>query len=214
MGGNYNSEIVSVHDPDEYLAAATSENDREKRLDDIFEAYEALNELKDRGKVKAIGLGAKDWRIIKELTDRIKMDWVMFALSFTIKHHPPEMLLLIDDLAKRDIGIINSAVFHSGFLTGGSFFDYREVDPVVESDKHLYDWRDSFFSICSSYKVKPSDACIVFGLIPPGVISIALNTSKPQRVKDNVEAINADIPNNFWTTMKSKGLIDINFPYV
>lgn len=214
MGGNYTTDIVSVHDPDEYLAAATTDLDRTKRLNDVIDAYEALNELKTRGEVKAVGVGAKDWKVIKELTERIELDWVMLAVSFTIMRQPPELMNLINDLSGRGVGVINSAVFHSGFLTGGSFFDYRRVDSTSDSDKSLFSWRDSFNSICSSFKVKPAEACVAFGMSPPGVISTALNTSKPERVKQNVELVLAKVPAAFWLAMKEKGLIREDYPYV
>src|SRR5476651_1445192 len=43
----YKADLVSVHDPDEYLAAAaTNEADKAKRYQDILDAYRALFELK------------------------------------------------------------------------------------------------------------------------------------------------------------------------
>ena len=41
----------------------------------------------------------------------------------------------------QGVDVINSAVFNGGFLTGGTFFDYREVTP--ESDPELFAWRVS-----------------------------------------------------------------------
>ena len=42
LGEAYKPRLASVHDPDEYLAAASSPDDRRRRFDDIFEAYRAL----------------------------------------------------------------------------------------------------------------------------------------------------------------------------
>lgn len=214
LGGRYKTDIVSVHDPDEYLARAVSKSDRKKRLSDIIEAYNALFELKERGEVMAIGVGSKDWKTIMELTDRIQLDWVMLAVSFTIMNHPDELLEFIKTLNGKNIGIINSAVFHAGFLTGGDFYDYRKVDPLSDSDKRLFQWRDKFSRICSSFDVKPAEACVMFGMSPPGVVSIALNTSKPDRVRENVELIRSKIPAEFWITMKKENLINKNYRYI
>jgi D-threo-aldose 1-dehydrogenase len=68
LGENYWPQVVSVHDPDEYLAQSTSENDRAKRFEDIVGVYRALAELKQQGHVKAVGVGAKDWPVIRELS--------------------------------------------------------------------------------------------------------------------------------------------------
>jgi len=72
-------------------------------------------------------VGAKDWKVVRELADLVDLDWVMLACSLTVFHHPPEVVALVASLCERGIGIVNSAVFHAGFLTGGKFFDYREL---------------------------------------------------------------------------------------
>ncbi len=119
LGGTYHAEVVSVHDPDEYLLAASDPADRDLRLKEILESYRALFDLKAKGKVRAVGIGSKDWTIIRELYAHVPFDWVMFANSFTIFRHPPEILEFMDQLNADGVGIINSAVFHGGFITGG-----------------------------------------------------------------------------------------------
>ena len=92
LGAPYRPQLVSVHDPDEYLAPAVSRADRRRRLADIVDAYRALGELKKQGKVAAIGVGAKDWTVIREIAAAAELDWVMLACSFTVMRHPPELL--------------------------------------------------------------------------------------------------------------------------
>lgn len=115
MLGDYPPQLVSVHDPDEYLDAASDAEDRKKRLDDIIGAYRALTELRDGGKAAGVGVGAKTWRVIQELDGHCAFDWVMFANSFTIMNHPPDLVAFIDSLASRNVAVINSAVTHGGF---------------------------------------------------------------------------------------------------
>jgi D-threo-aldose 1-dehydrogenase len=50
----------------------------------------------------------------------------MVANSMTIKSHPAELLDIYGRYeGKKGVPIINSAVFHSGFLIGGSHYDYK-----------------------------------------------------------------------------------------
>ncbi len=212
LGGQYIPQILSVHDPDEYLAAAKDKNDRKKRLANIFDAYKALHELKSAGKVKALGVGAKDWKVIREITKNVQLDWVMFACSLTLYKHPAELLEFMEELKKQNVAMINSAVFNAGFLTGGDYFDYRKTDP--KKDTKLFDWRERFFLICEKFNVKPADACVQFGLSVPGVVAVALNTSKPHRIKDNAESVTSKIPPQFWTAMRNKNLIADHFPFI
>ncbi len=214
LGDDYKPQIVSVHDPDEYLAQAISEGDRKKRFGDIVGAYRALAELKQQGQVEAVGVGAKDWQSIRELSREVELDWVMFANSLTLYSHPPELLAFMDELAQQGIGIINSAVFNAGFLIGGEYFNYRKLNPDNPADKAIFQWREKFFPVCRQYDVQPTEACVGFGMSPPGVVSIALNTSRPDRVHENVALITADIPAAFWTALKTEGLLAPTYPYL
>jgi D-threo-aldose 1-dehydrogenase len=120
----------------------------------------------------------------------------------------------MDELTQQNIGIINSAVFNAGFLIGGEYFNYRKLNPDDPADKAIYQWREKFFTVCRDYDVLPTDACVQFGMSPPGVISIALNTSRPDRVKQNVNSVTASIPAKFWVALKAEGLISPDYPYL
>jgi D-threo-aldose 1-dehydrogenase len=215
LGPPYRPALLSVHDPDEYLAAATSDGDRNRRWHDVVQAYRALIDLRRRGKIRGVGVGSKDWRTIRTLADAVDLDWVMLACSFTVYTHPPELLAFIAELDQRRVGIINSAVFNGGFLTGHSeHFDYRLVLPTEARDRALLAWRDRFISVCQKHGVAPAAACVAFGLSAPGVVGIALNSSKPSRIAHNVALAHAVTPPALWTDLKSAKLIDPAYPYL
>ena len=207
----YTPQMVSVHDPDEYLAGAASDEQENSLFADIIDAYRALHHLKKEGRVQSVGVGAKDWRTIKRIAESVDLDWVMIANSMTIKSHPQELLNFIIELQAKGVYVINSAVFHSGFLVGSNYFDYQLIDPANSAHSSLIQWRDSFFEVCKSFHVKPAEACIQFALKVPGVQSIALNTTHVNRVKENLEMAQVAIPVAFWEALLNKGLIKDNY---
>jgi len=207
----YAPQMLSVHDPDEYMATARDFQHGEKLYEDILDAYEALVDLKRLGKVQAIGVGAKDWRIIKRIAGDVALDWVMIANSMTIKTHPKELLDFILELQSKGVHVVNSALFHSGFLVGSDYFDYQLIRPGTPKNDALFKWRAEFFETCDQFGVKPAHACVQFGFHIPGVSSIALNTTDVNRVKENLEMVRVEIPAEFWQALQVKGLIDINF---
>jgi D-threo-aldose 1-dehydrogenase len=221
--GDYTAQMLSVHDPDEYLAAAKDADDRKRRLDDILAAYDALYDLRNQGKAQAIGIGCKDWRVVRELDRLCKFDWVMLANSFTVMSHPKELLELMDSLFKRKIPIVNSAVLHGGFLSRGSsngesctadslnrreYFDYRPMNPQEPSDAAKLDWRTRFLSVCQAHGVSPFDVAVAYGLSHPGIRSIALSTSRHDRVASLVDAATKHVPESVWNAMIDNGLLD------
>lgn len=207
----YTPKMVSVHDPDEYLNTATDRDHWEKLYNDILDAYQALHELKRQGKVQFVGVGAKNWKVIEQIAKDVDLDWIMIANSMTIKSHPQELMNFIAEAERKGIDVINSAVFHSGFLVGSNYFDYRLVEKGKSVDDELLRWRESFFEICNEYNVSPSTACVQFALRVPGVKSLALNTTNANRVQSNLEMIHTDIPIQFWQELKNKSLIETDF---
>jgi D-threo-aldose 1-dehydrogenase len=207
LGEGYTAQMLSVHDPDEYLAAAESKAERAGRFRNILEAYRALEDLKSSGDAAAIGIGSKDWRVIREVLEKVALDWIMLADSLTIYTHPGELLSFIAELEEKGVYVINSALFNSGFLVGGSYFDYKPVDSSESPE--LFRWRENFNRVCRQFAVNPAKACIEFGLAPRAVKSIAMNTTRPERIAENVRSLKYRAPREFWESLLEQGLISV-----
>ena len=205
--GGYIPKMVSVHDPDEYVAAAADAKDAEKRYADILEAYQALFDLKKQGKVEAVGVGAKNWKMIRQISSDVDLDWIMIANSLTLKSHPKDLMEFISSKSDQGVSIINSAVFHSGFLVGGNFYDYKPVSSGTAEHDALLKWRADFFAVCKSYDIKPAAACVQFALQLDGVKSLALSTTDPSRIKTNLRMAEHELPLEFWQELKQQGLV-------
>jgi D-threo-aldose 1-dehydrogenase len=215
MLAGYTPDLVSLHDPDEYLAAAgDAGGERNRRMDDLCGAHQALCELRDDGQVAGVGVGAKNWRIIRELDRHCDFDWVMLANSFTIMNHPPELIEFIDSLASRNIAVINSALTHGGFLAGGSFIDYRPIDAGDPEDAKKIAWRDRFHQVCQQHDQSAYRVAVAFGASHPGITSVALSTSSPARVQSMVQAASDTLPAELWSEMREQQLIWQDYPHL
>jgi D-threo-aldose 1-dehydrogenase len=207
LGSGYTAQLLSVHDPDEYLANARDPGEGKHRFENVKAAYGALTDLKKDGKATAIGVGSKDWRVIKQLANEIELDWVMLAGSLTVYRHSQELLDFLDELQEAGVYVINSAVFNSGFLVGGNYLDYQEIDRGTSPAP--FRWRDRFFDLCRRYGVSPAAACVEFGSAPASVSSVAMNTTRPDRIIQNVRAIESRAPAEFWNHMLREGLVSV-----
>ena len=107
--------------------------------------------------------------------------------------------------------MINSAVFHSGFLLGGDYFDYQSVDASTQTGQKLCSWRERFEEVCRQHRVSPLHACVQFGLAAPGVSSVALATGRAARVKGLLNAADTPVPNKLWNDLKDANLISAEF---
>lgn len=210
----YQASLISLHDPDEYLAAADTSDERRQRKQNLLDAYRALEELRDAGEVRGIGVGAKNWKVIQELNQDCDFDWIMMANSFTILNHPPELVEYLATLRERRVGLINSAVMHGGFLSGGNFFDYRAIDEKSERDALLLAWRENFSECCRAHQVSPFDAAVAFGSSHPAITAVALSTSRPDRVPGLIESVSKTFNSDFWSDLQDQGLISEDYPHL
>jgi D-threo-aldose 1-dehydrogenase len=206
--------LVSIEDADEDLSAAIASSDRDRRIQRLRDVCRSLNELKAAGKVKGVGIAAWNWEIAREICDAVALDFIMLIGCFTIMRHPPELLDYLTTLADRQIAVINAGVFHGGFLTGGQHFDGRRLNNENVADQRLLAWRKSFAALCHGHGVAPAHACIQFALSAPGVTAVALNTSHPDRVTENVRSVSTKVPRALWASMKEEGLLTDDFPHL
>ena len=208
--GEYEAKVVSIHDPDEYLAGAKDDGDLADRKQNILEAYKALMELRQAGKVESVGVGAKDVSVIDFISDHVELDWAMFACSVTPYTHKPSTLSLLKKLGKQGVKVINSAVFNAGFLLGSDNFDYQKI--TRKSHPQTFAWRDQFNALCAEFQVKPAEVCVQFSFLFDEIVAIALNSSSPKRVKSNIALTEVEIPQAFWQALKDNNLISVEIP--
>jgi D-threo-aldose 1-dehydrogenase len=120
----------------------------------------------------------------------------------------------MQSLHQNQVSIVNSAVFHAGFLIGGKYFDYQLIQPDTAANKAIFAWRDQFFALCVKHQISPAVACVSFATTAPGVVSIALNTSNPKHIRGNVESVTTQVPVAFWADMKANKLIAEDYPFL
>lgn len=182
--------LVSVHDPDEFVAGGGS-------IDDVVGAYKSLFALRDGQEgIESVGIGAKDWRIIRELWNRgVHFDWAMFACAPTLLVHPKELLDFVRQLKGAGVTLVDSAVFNGGFLMGSNMLDYREADPV--RDAEAFAFRDRYLALCREHSLDPASVAVEYAF-RLGFDAVALNTSNPARVGKNARYAEHRSPERFW----------------
>ena len=201
--GGFPIDLVSVHDPDEYLAHAESQRGGDVEnsafsasLREIKEAYDALFELKARGEVESVGIGSKDWRAIEMLwREGVRFDWAMFACQPTLLVHPPELISFVNELKVAGVTLIDSAVFNGGFLIGSDMLDYRKADP--EKDAEAFAFRERYLDLCRRYGLDPAAPAVEYAY-RLGFDAVALNTASPNRILKNAAYADAQAPEAFW----------------
>ena len=164
----------------------------------------ALEELRQTGKVRAIGAGVNEWQIIDELMNHAHFDVFLLANRYTLLDQA-----VIDHLFPRiereGTAIVIGAALNSGILlTGavpGAQYDYAPAaEAILEKTRRIEE-------ICRRHGVPLLRAALNFPLAHPAVTALLPGPSQVRELTENLGHLRAHIPPAFWTELRDAGLI-------
>jgi len=187
-------DIAFLHDPDAY------DLDRGLR-----EGLPALAKLRDEGVVGAIGIGTNSADAAARAVLEGDLDLVMIAGRYTLLEQPAlsELLPLCEE---RGVGVVAAAVFNSGILatdTPGrtSRYNYGDVPPDVLARA------ERLAEACRAAGVALPAAALQYPLQHPAVRSVVVGSARAADIRQNIERMQASVPEGFWNALRTEGLI-------
>jgi len=167
--------------------------------------YRALDELRQSGAVKAIGLGVNEIQVCR---DALKLgDWDAFLLAgrYTLLEQFALDDLLPDCLA-TNTSIILGGPYNSGALVGGDTWNYGAIPTeVAERLQRLKACADA-------HGVPLPAAALQFPLAHPAVMSVIPGLRDMEELTQTLDWIAKDIPQSFWQDLHARGLLHVEAP--
>lgn len=206
--GTEKIDMVLLHDIDSGTHGAAGV---EGKLRELFTGggYRALVELRDTGRIAAIGAGVNAWQICERLLFEAEFDGFLLAGRYTLlEQEPLETFLPL--CLERDVGIILGGPYNSGILATGAIpgacFDYAPASKDI-----LKQVRD-LETICAAHDTPLIAAALQFPLGHPAVKSVIPGAGSADEVRQNVDIFETTIPSALWDDLKSQGLLRSDAP--
>lgn len=198
-------EIVWVHDVaqdfygDEWLSMFESARKG---------AFKTLDRLRDEGVIKAWGLGVNKVEPCELLLDLEgpRPDGFLLAGRYTLLDHARALQRLTPAVERRGLGIVVGGPYSSGALVGGPNFEYAPATPeILDKVRRIK-------AVGDRYGVSMKAAGLQFSLANPAVVAVIPGASKPSRIAEDVEALRAKIPVDFWRELRAQNLVSPGAP--
>ncbi len=193
-------DIVYLHDSD--YAGQHPESD-------FAGALPTLIELREKGAVRAIGMGMNEWRMTARMVRSFELDIVLLAGRYTLLDQQAleEFLPLC---VERGVRIAIGGPYNSGILARDLSrpvsFDYqRAPEELVERARALR-------RVCDRHEVDLKAAALQFVLAHPAVATVVSGAQSVAELEENVQMVQASIPEELWTELKAEGLIPDEAP--
>jgi D-threo-aldose 1-dehydrogenase len=164
-----------------------------------------LQAMKAAGLISAVGMGMNALDDFAALSPWIDVDFFLVAMPYTLLDqaalHGP-----MTDCLRRGISVVIGAPFASGLLTNPAnpalTYGYGPVPEAIRT-KAL-----KIQAECTAHGIPLMAAALQFPLLHPAVVSVIPGAVTPDQVRQNAANIAVRIPEDLWTSLKDKGLID------
>jgi D-threo-aldose 1-dehydrogenase len=171
-------------------------------------AFRVLSRLRDEGVIGAWGLGVNRVEPC-ELTldlEHARPDGFLLAGRYTLLDHDRALQRLMPAAAKAGADIVVGGPYSSGILVGGSHFEYQKAPPEIVAKV------ERIKAIAERHQVGMKAAALQFPLAHPAVAAVIPGASRPERIAEDAQALEAVIPAAFWQEIRQQALVAPNAP--
>jgi len=199
-------DLLLLHDIDNVTHGAAQRECMDLAMRRWLRAMQALREA---GAVRAIGLGVNECAVCLEAMRYVDWDCFLVAGRYTLLEQPA-LGELLPACARRGIGVIAAGIFNSGILATGAVagarYDYQPAPPDIVARVSRIE------TVCSRHGVTLTAAALQFPLAHPVVEAIVVGARSATEVTANLAMSKAVILAQFWTELKSEGLVAADAP--
>ena len=191
-------DILHIHDPDNHYEEA------------IGSAYPALDQLRSDGTIKAVSAGMNQWEMLARFAREGEFDCFLLAGRYSLLEQES-----LDELMplclEKNIGIMAGGTYNSGILaktSGGEGAMYNYSEPpadMVEKARRIE-------AVTTRHGVDIKAAASQFALAHPAVTCIIPGTRRPERVQENYDLLEVDIPAQLWAELRDERLVREDAP--
>jgi len=186
--GTTHVDILFVHDIGDYTHGKT---EGALHFDALMgSGMDALMDLKQAGRVRAIGLGVNETQVCLDVMSHVALDVILLAGRLTLLDRDAEGGLL-QACADQGASLVLGGIFNSGILaTGpkpGAWFNYAPASERVLQQVAELEAR------ARAVELSLAEAAVQFALRHPAACSVLLGTGKVSSLQRNLDAADLDL---------------------
>ena len=171
-------------------------------------AFRVLTRLREEGVIKAWGVGVNKVEPLELTLDlaEAQPDAFLLAGRYTLLDHERALQRLMPAAAKQNVDIVVGGPYSSGILAGGAHFEYQKASPEIIAKV------ERIKAIAARHGVSVKAAALQFSLANPAVAAVIPGASRPERLAEDLAALNSVIPAAFWYDMRAEQLVAADAP--
>ena len=191
-------DILYVHDIGVYQHGSEAHPTLMRTLRDG--GYRALEELRNGGVVRAIGIGVNEGEVLLEAMEWGNWDAFLLAGRYTLLEQAP-----LEDLLPKcqaaGTSIVVGGPLNSGILAGRDTWNYRPAPPEIIARVSAIE------AVCDRHGVPLAAAALQFPLAHPVVAATIPGPRSVAEFNANLKLLQRPIPSELWVDLRNSGLL-------
>jgi D-threo-aldose 1-dehydrogenase len=197
-------DALLIHDPE------ASAGPGGPKIADLAESgIKALDELKAKGEIKAIGMGLNAAESLDTYAMAVPLDFVIVAMPYTLLDQSA-LAHGLRRCTEAGISMVVGAPYASGILATGPVAGARYRYGIA--DEATLAKTRAIAAICARHGVSLQAAALQFPLAHPASVAIIPGGASPHEVRQNLAHFAEVIPLSLWRDLKAERLIDASAP--
>ena len=172
--------------------------------DEFAQGLETLVELRDRGVVKAIGMGMNQWEVTARMVEQFDLDLILLAGRYTLLDQSA-LAEFMPLCVERGVKLAIGGPYNSGILAGDLdqpvSFEYRPAAPEIVAKARRIK------TVCDRHQVELKVAALQFVLAHPVVATAIPGAATILELEENARVVQVEIPAALWDELKSELLL-------
>lgn len=178
-------DIAYLHDPEEGPTEQA-----------FAEALPALQELREAGVVRAVGVGSKDAAVLHRAVTGHDIDIIMLSGRYTLLDRRAEQDLLPACL-EHDVRVVAVSVYNSGILAHPEPPDDATYEYTAAPVEMAHRARD-IASLAREHGLVLPELAVRFPLRHPAIDCVVLGMRTAAQVRENARRLRARVPEQLW----------------
>ncbi|MEY8749312.1 aldo/keto reductase [Alkalicoccobacillus gibsonii] len=171
-------------------------------------AFRVLDDLKEQGVIKGWGLGVNT-TIPIELAlqlEEVHPTISLQATQYTLLDHEDTLRRMMPEVEQSNASIVVGAPYSSGALLGGDNYNYGDIPQEIQTKI------SKLTEVAETHGVSLKAAALQFSLAHPAVAAVIPGSTRPDRIEEDLNALQEKIPEAFWQELIEKQLISAVAP--